>query len=73
MALRNRKFEKGETTLDFNEEDIAREETQQADGEKSTSTGEDVESSVSSKAPQNGTSTDTSEIFLLDVDGSATK
>jgi hypothetical protein len=67
MGLRYRKFEKGETTLDFNEEDIARddearrEETQQANGEKSTSTGQDVESkSVFSKASQNGTSNDTS-------------
>jgi hypothetical protein len=73
MGLRNQKFERGETTLDFNEEDIARddkareEEAQQADGEKSTSTGQDVESkSVSSEAPQNGTSTDTSETSLLE-------
>ena len=83
MGLRNRKFEKGETTLDFNEEDIARddkarrEETQQANGEKSTSTGQDVESkSVSSEASQNGTSTDTSETSLLEtanIDESATK
>jgi hypothetical protein len=83
VCRRYRDFESSGTTLDFNEQDLERddkarrEEAQQANGENSTSTGQDVESkSVSSEAPKNGTSTDISETSLLEtasIDESATK